>query len=731
MGAGARCRADPAAAPARPRRRDPAHLHLGHHRRAQGRDALGQHHHGQHRALRAAPGPGRRRRGAHGLAHGAPDRLHVRAHDAHRVAGLGGAAGHLGAEAGHRVDQRRGRELHHGVHTLPLRPVEDRGRVGHGRAHAARLSVRRRAHSGRAGRAGAPGAGRQDRVGLGHDRERRRHAHAAGRRRRALHPHRRLPAARRRAQGGRCRRPGVAGGRDRQAAAARLLQLRRLPEAPAAQRHRRGRLVRHRRPRAHRRARLRAHRRAHQGRDHSRRREHSRGRDRVAAVPPPRRGHGRRGRLPRRAPGRARLRGGGAQAGAAARPAVDRCLPQGREGGAAVHPGAPRGARDDAVHALRKDPEIQAARPAARGRIGRPGRLSAPADPFDTTTETSYATEAIRRRRGPAAGPRRGRTGWPRARRPCGLGPGACNHTRWRMAVQAHPRGRRLCARRQHRRDGAHPRAVAVGVARPDRADRQQARRQRQHLGRRSGARRARRPHLPHRADFGRDRQPLALQGEPAAFARPHAGGHGRAHADVPRRQAAAAREGHARTGHAGANQARHALVRLGRRGHAAAPGLRAVQAGHRHAGDARALPRRGACAAGRALGPGRFRLRPRHRLPAHPRRQGQAAGHRERQALALLPRGAHGGRAGLPGRQPRHLVRHVGAQRHAARGAGPHERRTRQGAGAARRQVALRRPGCRARGHEHARVPQAAGRRRRHAVLADCAPEDRGGLSS
>ena len=58
--------------------------------------------------------------------------------------------------------------------------------------------------------------------------------------------------------------------------------------------------------------RLRAHRRAHQGRDHPRRREHPGGRDRVAAVPPPRRGHGRRGRLPRRAPGRARLRGGGA-----------------------------------------------------------------------------------------------------------------------------------------------------------------------------------------------------------------------------------------------------------------------------------------------------------------------------------------------------------------------------------------------------------------------------------
>ena len=79
----------------------------------------------------------------------------------------------------------------------------------------------------------------------------------------------------------------AAAGRVGQAAGARLLQLRRLPEAAAPQRHRRRRLVRHRRPRAHRCARLHPHHRAQQGRDHPRRREHPGGRDRVAAVPAP------------------------------------------------------------------------------------------------------------------------------------------------------------------------------------------------------------------------------------------------------------------------------------------------------------------------------------------------------------------------------------------------------------------------------------------------------------
>jgi cyclohexanecarboxylate-CoA ligase len=68
------------------------------------------------------------------------------------------------------------------------------------------LPVRWRADPRSAGRTGARGAGRQDRLGLGHDRKRRRHPDQARRRRRARLHHRRLPAARRGIQGGRCRR---------------------------------------------------------------------------------------------------------------------------------------------------------------------------------------------------------------------------------------------------------------------------------------------------------------------------------------------------------------------------------------------------------------------------------------------------------------------------------------------------------------------------------------------
>ena len=59
MGEGARCARDPDAPPPRPGRHHAADLHLGHHRRAQGRDALGQHGDGQHRALCRAAAAGR------------------------------------------------------------------------------------------------------------------------------------------------------------------------------------------------------------------------------------------------------------------------------------------------------------------------------------------------------------------------------------------------------------------------------------------------------------------------------------------------------------------------------------------------------------------------------------------------------------------------------------------------------------------------------------------------
>ncbi len=53
--------------------------------------------------------------------------------------------------------------------------------VGQARAVVAGLSVRRRAHTRPLGRTGQPHTGRQDHLGLGHDRERRRHVDAAGR----------------------------------------------------------------------------------------------------------------------------------------------------------------------------------------------------------------------------------------------------------------------------------------------------------------------------------------------------------------------------------------------------------------------------------------------------------------------------------------------------------------------------------------------------------------------
>ena len=73
----------------------------------------------------------------------------------------------------------------------------------------------------------------------------------------------------------------------RPAAAARLLQLRRVPQAAAVERHRCRRLVRHRRPGLYRRTGLCPYHGPQQGRDHPRRRKHSRGRDRGAVVPPP------------------------------------------------------------------------------------------------------------------------------------------------------------------------------------------------------------------------------------------------------------------------------------------------------------------------------------------------------------------------------------------------------------------------------------------------------------
>ncbi len=161
---------------------------------------------GQHRALRrtAAAEPGRR--DPDGLADGAPDRLHVRADDADHAARQRRAARRLGAQEGRRADSPARRQLHDGFDALSDRPDEDRAGSGHAGTQPEDIPVRRCADSRRAGRAGAQGAGHEDRVGLGHDRERCRHADQARRRRRTRLLHRRLPAARRGTEGRRLRR---------------------------------------------------------------------------------------------------------------------------------------------------------------------------------------------------------------------------------------------------------------------------------------------------------------------------------------------------------------------------------------------------------------------------------------------------------------------------------------------------------------------------------------------
>lgn len=97
-----------------------------------------------------------------------------------------------------------------------------------------------------------------------------------------------------------------------------------------------------------------------QGRDHPRRRQHSGGLGRIAALPPPGQRHGRHRGLPRRAPGRARLRRGGAQARASHCPATTGADSERPEDCRAVHPRAPDRARCDALHTVWNDQEVQA-----------------------------------------------------------------------------------------------------------------------------------------------------------------------------------------------------------------------------------------------------------------------------------------------------------------------------------------------------------------------------------
>ena len=61
---------------------------------------------GQHHSLCRSIATGHRRRGADGLAHGAPNRLHVRPDDADHAQGQRGAARHLGTEKSRGGDQR-------------------------------------------------------------------------------------------------------------------------------------------------------------------------------------------------------------------------------------------------------------------------------------------------------------------------------------------------------------------------------------------------------------------------------------------------------------------------------------------------------------------------------------------------------------------------------------------------------------------------------------------------
>ena len=117
----------------------------------------------------------------------------------------------------------------------------------------------------------------------------------------------------------------------------------------------------------------------------------------------------------------------------------------------------------------------------------------------------------------------------------------------------------------------------------PDRDRREQARRQRQHRRRRSDQGRARRLHRAGRADLGGDGQPLAVQVQHPALARPDAGDGHRPHADVPDHAPGPGGQGPEAADRAGQGQPGQAVLRLLGHRHAAAAGGRALQAEHRH----------------------------------------------------------------------------------------------------------------------------------------------------
>jgi hypothetical protein len=239
-------------------------------------------------------------------------------------------------------------------------------------------------------------------------------------------------------------------------------------------------------------------------------------------------------------------------------------------------------------------------------------------------------------------------------------------------------------------------RVVAQGAhrgARPDRARRQQAWRQRQHRRQPRWPRPTRRLHLSwSRRPRSRRPTPSLFKSDHQPVARPDADGH-RAHADVPvSRQPGLDVQGRAQLVALAKVQSGQAVLRLGRPGtppHLAGE-LFKQSTGHlRH--RARALPRRCARPAGRDGQPGRLRDRSGHRVPAHQGGKVKLLAVASDKKSPFFPDVPTYADLGIKDAEPGHLVRHVGAQQHAAEVTTPHERRARQGAGWPSAQAALR----------------------------------------
>ena len=165
----------------------------------------------------------------------------------------------------------------------------------------------------------------------------------------------------------------------------------------------------------------------------------------------------------------------------------------------------------------------------------------------------------------------------------------------------------------------------------------------------------------------------------------------------------------------AGQGQAWVHHLRLGRAGHLAAHGRRTVPGGHRHAVDARAVPRQRAGHHGPAGRPDRHGHRdPARAAAAGRQRQDPAAGRDHAHARRRIARAAHADRTGREGLLGGHHLCPAGAGWHAGRHRGQ----------ALGRHAKGRRDGIREAGGAEARRRRrrhVAGRHPPHVAAGDC----------